>query len=390
MTKKIYFEPAGRIFSCHKEVFLYPPEGYEFVVPESFLDRKIVGNDFIFFRLYEKVRWTLPVHLIKSWSEKFLKKPPPGTSLTFAWNHVVFRKEPWVVQVEWPDRLAGLSYRFSKTFKKTIEGLLASPYCKRILTWSEVARNLFFTTLDCTEFEHKIEVVPLAVHPKEFTKEYDKDKIKLLFVGSAHEKGNPLYNFHYKGGKELLEAFAILNQRYSNLELVIRTEVPPPFKKVCQTFDNIKLIEEIIPWEQLEQEHKSADIFLFPGYHTPFGVILEAMSYELPVVVTNIPGNRELVEDGVTGFIVGGKLPFYDKSTLYPVAAVKQEIKRLQTMTNAQVVEELVQKASILIENKELRTRMGKAARWEIEEGEHSIKRRNERLRRIFDEATSS
>jgi glycosyltransferase involved in cell wall biosynthesis len=51
------------------------------------------------------------------------------------------------------------------------------------------------------------------------------------------------------------------------------------------------------------------------------------------------------------------------------------------------VVAELVDKISILIENGTMRRQMGKAGRWEIEHGEFSIERRNEVLKRAFDEA---
>ncbi|MBA7613120.1 hypothetical protein ES703_20363 [subsurface metagenome] len=52
-----------------------------------------------------------------------------------------------------------------------------------------------------------------------------------------------------------------------------------------------------------------------------------------------------------------------------------------------EVVDELVTKISLLMENFDLRKKMAKAARWEIEHGKFSIKRRNDRLKKIFDEA---
>lgn len=61
-------------------------------------------------------------------------------------------------------------------------------------------------------------------------------------------------------------------------------------------------------------------------------------------------------------------------------------LKAIQT-TDPKVVEEIVQKASILIKNKELRRRMGISGRREIEVGKFSIEKRNEKLKRIFDEA---
>ena len=65
--------------------------------------------------------------------------------------------------------------------------------------------------MNCEGFADKIEVVPLAVARKNFVKDYGKkEKTKLLFVGSVNIPGE----FEYKGGKEVLEAFVVLRQKY--------------------------------------------------------------------------------------------------------------------------------------------------------------------------------
>lgn len=56
--------------------------------------------------------------------------------------------------------------------------------------------------------------------------------------------------------------------------------------------------------EELATAYASADIFVFPSTTDTFGnVILEAQASGLPVVVSDLGGPRELVEEGVTGFI---------------------------------------------------------------------------------------
>ena len=47
-----------------------------------------------------------------------------------------------------------------------------------------------------------------------------------------------------------------------------------------------------------------ADIFLYPTNVTPANVFLDAMSYELPIVTTDVWGNQEIVADGKIGVIV--------------------------------------------------------------------------------------
>lgn len=58
---------------------------------------------------------------------------------------------------------------------------------------------------------------------------------------------------------------------------------------------NQEFIEDLFPL---------ADAFLLPSLHESFGlVVLEAMSAAVPVVATNVGGTREVVVEGVTGFL---------------------------------------------------------------------------------------
>ena len=244
--------------------------------------------------------------------------------------------------------------------------------------------------MNCESFAHKVEVVPLAVRQKDFAKDYShKETIKLLFIGSANIAGE----FEINGGKEVLEAFIHLTKKYNNLELIVRSDIPQGIKAKYNGLHNLRLIEEIIPWEQLELEFKSADIFLFPAHTTPGLVILDAMSYELPVVTTDVWANPEMVADGKTGFVIkkSERVPYYIENSIpnWDFLKGSKFMKSIKT-TDPKVVEEVAEKVSLLVENKELRKSMGKAGRWEIEHGKFSIEERNEKLKQIFDEATTN
>jgi UDP-glucose:(heptosyl)LPS alpha-1,3-glucosyltransferase len=54
----------------------------------------------------------------------------------------------------------------------------------------------------------------------------------------------------------------------------------------------------------------ASDVLLFPSWHDAFGfVILEAMACGIPVITTPFAGGSEVMEDGVSGFVVNPRDP---------------------------------------------------------------------------------
>jgi len=391
MNKKIHLELPGRIHSYFLTLIRYPPEGYTFVVEETIWEkllRPLISNDFLYFGLrnFRDSRLMPPLHLLISILGS-TNTSPQDNALTYSWNHLIFREEPWVLDFERIYSLTNWNIRDFKRYKKFIERALNSNYCKKILYWNELVRKDVVNMLDSKGFSNKLELVHRAVPPKDFIKCYNQDKkIKLLFVGTRNDVGA----FEPKGGKEVLESFIRLRKKYSNVQLVIRSDIPRNLKQRVAGFPGIKIMEEIVSWSTLVHEFKSTDIFLFPTHITPCTVFLDAMSYELPIVTINEDANSEIVEDGKTGFVVRKSkyIPDYD-FTIEGAARNQERWKKATQMPDPDVVRELVEKTSILIEDEELRKRMGKAGRKEIEEGRFSIRRRNKKLRKIFDEAIS-
>jgi len=387
MNKKIYLEPSWRMHSFYKELISHPPQGYEFITRQTYQEKAYdtltkVGLGYFLTR--KVLNRLAPLNLVKAYLE-MLRKIPEGTELTYAVNHLVFRKEPWVADCEYVATLIGGDINHLERFSRVVERALSTTYCKSILCWHEVAKKSLILNLNCTDFEHKIKTVSPAVPKKNFTKDFKGNKVKLLFVNSSNISGQ----FERKGGNEVLEAFVRLNKKFDNLELVVRSDMPRGVKNKYRGIPNLRVIDRTIPWETLEQEFQSADIFLMPAHVTPYQAFLDTMSYELPIITIDAWANPEIVEDSKTGFVVKKSecIKYYTESFL-PNWDTPKFLKAIQT-PDPEVVNRLVEKTSILIENPELRRQMGKAARWEIEHGKFSIERRNEKLKRIFDEATA-
>jgi glycosyltransferase involved in cell wall biosynthesis len=362
----------------------FPPAGYEFVVsnqPAGKWVKAAARLDMARF-LLKASDGIIPTALAKSWLDRW-NKPLPDAVLTYAVDHLVFRPEPWVVEVEYASALVGIHPKHFKRFKHVTERALASPYCRRILCWSEASRRSLLTDLDSQRFHHKSEVVHYAVPPAPFAKEYRDGKIKLLFVGSGTSKGV------FEGrGSEVFEVFVLLCQQYRNLELVVRSDVPAYVKALYGGMENLRIMDKIVPRDVLEREFQSADIFLFPSYHTLPLTILEAMSYELPVVTIGSWANAEYVEHGKTGLVAprSRKVPDHFAGTRQPNFLAPSFPQAMRT-PDREAVAALVATVALLIEHPELRQRLGKAARWEVEQGKFSLARMSRKLTQIFDEA---
>ena len=389
--RQILFDHAGFGFhSIFNSILEYPPEGYEFIFSRKSVHKKP--------QLVKKIGKAAPLKKnsicrllgcqLRWYTDDIFKKTSAYADLIFSPHKLVYsKKKPWIVMIEHIGDLCPIIYdtRHLRFYRRFIEKVLDSKCCKKILPYLETEKVTLFKGLDCGSFKDKIEVVNLALPHKNFKKDYDKEIVSLLFLGTAH-RSNISRSFEERGGIELLQAFKILNEKYDNLQLVIRAPVPSHIhNRYSQILaeKNVKIFGQTLSREKWEYIMKNADILLFPGYITPALTILDAMSYGLPVIATNWRGNCEMVKDGETGLLI--RPPF----GLNPDLPLPYEQKKILFARgpDMRLVKMLAERTSMLIEDEKLRRRMGIAGRREIETGKFSVKRRNEKLKKIFDEA---
>jgi glycosyltransferase involved in cell wall biosynthesis len=122
--------------------------------------------------------------------------------------------------------------------------------------------------------------------------------VRVLFIGS---------DFIRKGGDLVLNLAAREEFRSCEFHFLSYNGFRP-------MSENVIIHSNIRPnTDDLKRLYEQSDIFVLPsrGDLSPV-VILEAMAMELPVISTNVGGIRELVGDGVTGFVI----PPDDEETL--------------------------------------------------------------------------
>ena len=150
-----------------------------------------------------------------------------------------------------------------------------------------------------------VEVIPNGVDTSKFdiieTKK--SDKFRILFVGKFSEQ---------KGLTYLIESAVEVLKKNPEAEFhligtgPLEDEIKAEIENKGLT-KNFKLRGEIFG-EELILEYKAADVFVLPSiYEGQPLTILEAWAAKLPVIATNVGGNKEFIRDGVNGYLVEAK-----------------------------------------------------------------------------------
>jgi glycosyltransferase involved in cell wall biosynthesis len=387
--RTVLIEPLFKQRGEFRWLVEYPPEGYRFILKETTLEgtlRMLAGYG-LTYHVHRALMRFLPVNLLKPLWERF-KKLPADVDLTYAVLHPIFRPEPWILdmKLEQPYLLIGHEAVFHR-WKPLVKSVLVSPFCRRVLFELEAGRRAFLQMTGWSELEPKMAVIHSAVPRRSITRpvhDGERSRVRLLFVNSANITAGD--HFYAHGGLLAVEAFLRLRQTYPGLELVVRSSIPPHLRASLDQIPNLRLIDRVLPWKELEREFVAADIFLYPTHVTPSVVLLDAMSYELPIVTTDVWGNTELVKDGGEGLLV-----HHPRAHEYTDGSVihfgSPAWRRVIMSVDDELMRGIIRKTSRLIDDPELRRRLGSEGRKKVEHGEFSIQRRNEALKNVLDEA---
>ena len=383
-TRIVYADLIGQSVpssgSVINQLLEHPPAGYRFVTRKKITTTiaDSLHSNAQLRKMKRSMQRFIPTNLLVSCVLTRFMKPPVAVDLTYSMSTVIFRPEPWVLYLEVPTQLAGYNHHSLQRFRSILESGLGSPYCRAIICQSEAARCSLMRRLNTGSFEHKLHVIRCGWFPKPVMKPRFRsdERVRILFVGAS----TMAFGFPIKGGLESLEAFAALRQLYPHVELTMRCDVETKVRRRFEGLPGFRIIDKLIPKHELETLYEQADIYWYPAHCLMSISVLEAMSYGLPVVTTDYYDNSEYVEDGRTGMIVPQRqhVPGWDTSEL--------EVRRALEAPAPVFVKALVEKTRVLIENSELRRRMGRAARSDVET-KFSLSEKNLKFKNIFDEA---
>ncbi len=137
----------------------------------------------------------------------------------------------------------------------------------------------------------------------------DSQKFTFVFVGRIVRE---------KGINELVSAFVRLNKEHADTRLLLvgpyEENLDPMLPETKRLIDECEAIEAVGSQKDVRPFYEQSDVLVFPSYREGFpNVVIEAGAMELPSIVTDINGSREIIKDGKNGLIV----PPRDEHALY-------------------------------------------------------------------------
>ena len=217
-------------------------------------------------------------------------------------------------------------------------------FCDRIIAISDVVHNRL---LELKVPSQKIRKIYNGIDVPQITNQLRTSQPKksgtILFVGHI---------VRLKRHEDAIQAVAALinDLPYITLQIAGAVYDKDYYKELCQLVENLNLEahinflgsrEDIIP---LMQE---AELLVLCSQHEAIPLtILEAMAVGLPVVASNIPGNRQLIQNGREGLLV-------------PIGDIQSYIQAIRTLlTQPQQARKLAHQARLTMEQNFTAARM--------------------------------
>jgi glycosyltransferase involved in cell wall biosynthesis len=121
-----------------------------------------------------------------------------------------------------------------------------------------------------------------------------------------------------KGINELVAAFVRLNEQHPQTRLLLvgpyEEKIDPLMPETIRLIDGCEVIEAMGSQTDVRPFYERSDVLVFPSYREGFpNVVIEAGAMDLPSIVTDINGAREIIVNHENGLIV----PPRDEAALY-------------------------------------------------------------------------
>jgi len=166
--------------------------------------------------------------------------------------------------------------------------------------------------------EDKVQLIPFGVDTTTFNPDADGSAIRndlhLEKTDIVTISTRPFYNNNHYNIECLIRAIPLIVRSYEDAKFIIKGTGPLEdyLKRLAKRLNvskNIRFVG-LVPYDKVPQCLSAADIYVSTCFVDSTSVsLLEAMACGLPPVVTDIPGNREWIEEGENGLLFPPKNP---------------------------------------------------------------------------------
>ncbi len=164
----------------------------------------------------------------------------------------------------------------------------------RVLVWSEFSKRMHLEEGYVRPDQIEVLYPGLPWRGDARMKHHDADGVTFLFVGRDFER---------KNGSLVLRAFRQVRARHPNVRLIL----------VSRPADGRQIVEPgvthylfLLRQELLERIYPQADVLVLPSKAEGFGlVLLEAMSFGMPVIGVDGWAMPEIIRNDVNGWLIG-------------------------------------------------------------------------------------
>jgi len=210
-------------------------------------------------------------------------------------------------------------------------------FSKKLLQFVFTKADIVFSTSHIMASEigkytdKRVDVIPFGINIDQFIKHkcdsiFNENDIVIGTVKSLEK----IYGIEY-----LVEAFKIVHERHRNLPLKLLIvgggTQEEYYRNLVEKLGlaDMCVFTGAVPVNQVSKYHNMLSIYVAVSIEESFGVaVIEASACEVPVVVSNVGGLPEVVDNDVTGYIVPSKsvnetASAIEKLVLSPILRVK-------------------------------------------------------------------
>jgi glycosyltransferase involved in cell wall biosynthesis len=344
------------------------------------------------------VDWADVCGFVSSRRPRFQLEIPINAELLFLPSYpFILNQAPWIIEIEDITTLFDPFIENGKTHAtdvknspafRLIKTLLESAPCKGIICHVKSTAESVVRLFGSPTVESKTYYSPMGVSVPAIGRStpVPGQPFSFLFTNSWHQNPD---SFYLRGGLDVLEAFRILSAEHPNARLLLRTKLPadlaPRYKQYVASDERIVLLDQFLTKEDMDCLIAGSNAFLLPSARLHVMSVLEAMSFGLPVIVSDGWGMEEYVTHCRNGLVVRGR---YGKCSWVDKDGMLREDYRGLRSPDAGVTEDLARNMGEVMTNNSLREEIGRAARHDVET-RFSLDSWNRRLRGIFNEVLS-